>query len=99
MARLIDVDKLGIGRCNPDVFENKSYADGWNAAVTMIENAPAVDAEPVRRGKRLIIKTTEKNRYGCYGYRVKCSECGCEASFSNYCPNCGAKMEDKSQNE
>ena len=43
--RLIDADALGIGRCNPDIFENKAYAAGWNAAVDMIENAPTVDAK------------------------------------------------------
>lgn len=26
--RLIDVDALGIGRANPDVFEEKAYAWG-----------------------------------------------------------------------
>lgn len=31
MSRYIDADALGIGKANRDVFDNKSYADGWNA--------------------------------------------------------------------
>lgn len=58
-----------------------------------IENAPAVDAEPVRHGK-WIDKLSD-----CYwpGDKI-CSECGAEYSFckvQNYCPNCGARMDTK----
>ena len=61
---------------------------------SLIKDCPTVDAEPVRYAKRLITKSIEKDRYGCYPrYRIKCSECGYEAAFSKYCPNCGAKME------
>ena len=45
MSRYIDKDALGIGRANPEVFENKAYADGWNSAVDIILSAPAIDAE------------------------------------------------------
>ena len=38
---------LGIGKCNPDVFEDKGYAEGWNAAVGIIEAAPPADVRPV----------------------------------------------------
>lgn len=31
--------KLGIGRCNPEVFEDKSYAAGWNAVIEIMERA------------------------------------------------------------
>ena len=47
--RLIDLNALGIGKCNPDVFENRAYADGWNAAIKVIETAPTVDAVEVVR--------------------------------------------------
>lgn len=33
MSRYIDADALGIGKANRDAFENKAYADGWNAAI------------------------------------------------------------------
>ena len=55
--------------------------------VRLIDNAPAVDAEPVRRGE-WIPKT--------YSISV-CSVCE-QPHFAhveswNYCPNCGAKMD------
>lgn len=28
-----------------------------------------------------------------------CSECGCEHPIANYCPNCGAKMEEEDGNQ
>ena len=52
--RLIDADELGIGKANPDVFENKAYADGWNSAIDIINAAPTVDAVAVIRCKDCI---------------------------------------------
>ena len=51
MAEYIDRKALGIGKCNPDVFENKGYAEGWNSAIEIIENAPAADVVEVVRCK------------------------------------------------
>lgn len=66
-----------------------------------IEEAPAVDAEPVRHG-RWIPRGDDDSDAGMY----KCSECGDEryfgeevltseeaATYARYCPNCGAKMD------
>ena len=39
MSRYINIDSLGIGKANPDVFENKAYADGWNSAIDIIEKS------------------------------------------------------------
>ena len=65
-----------------------------------IIDAPAVDAEPVRHGKwlkpsRMLPPEYRENK--------RCSVCANFAlndrlgrvRLSNYCPNCGAKMEDK----
>lgn len=60
----------------------------------IIDNAPTIDAEPIRHGKWLM-----NDAYGTY-----CSECG-SASFeitgrqyskmkTRYCWQCGAKMDD-----
>ena len=96
--RLIDADALGIGRCNPDIFENKAYAVGWNEAVAMIENAPTVDAEPVQHGKWIAVEVEYIN-----DTLYKCSECHEDfvtidgmpgQNLYKYCPNCGAKMEE-----
>jgi hypothetical protein len=49
-----------------------------------IRNAPAADVEPVRHGQWLSV-------CGCI---VRCDLCKNEAAReSNYCPNCGAKMD------
>lgn len=57
----------------------------------VIENAPAVDAEPVRRGKWE--RTDEWDEW--YARVYKCSLCGGVAlgSKDDYCLNCGAKMD------
>lgn len=39
MKRYVDVDELGIGRANPDAFENKDYVDGWDSAISILEKA------------------------------------------------------------
>lgn len=55
-----------------------------------LEAAPTVGAAPVRHGRWV---NPHMNKYGhpCHN----CSECGFQASQKdrNYCPNCGAKME------
>lgn len=51
MSKCIKVEALGIGYANPDVFENKAYAEGWNSAVKIIKEAEIIDAEPVRHGR------------------------------------------------
>ena len=51
MSDYIDRAALGIGSCNRDVFENKSYADGWNAAVKILREAPVADVRKVRHGE------------------------------------------------
>lgn len=63
----------------------------------LIEDAPAVDAEPVRHGRW---------EYG-EDVDIQCSECGRDAMsdwmkytqvYSPYCPWCGAKMDGGADN-
>jgi predicted Zn-ribbon and HTH transcriptional regulator len=100
MSDYIDRAALGIGLCNRDVFENKGYADGWNAAVKILKEAPAADVQAVKHGKWKL----------CYeDWRMQiagdeCSACGFQhygtcISHYHYCPNCGAKMEDANNAE
>lgn len=95
MAEYIDRKALGIGKCNPDVFENKGYAEGWNSAIEIIENAPAADVVEVKHGKWI----ERENNYDTY---YDCSVCSESFVFIDgdpidnlyqYCPNCGAKMD------
>ena len=94
MGDYIDRVALGIGLCNRDVFENKGYADGWNAAVKILKETPAADVQAVKHGKWKL----------CYeDWRMQiagdeCPACGFQhygtcISHYHYCPNCGAKMD------
>ena len=49
--RLIDADALGINKAKREIFNDPKYADGWNSAIEVINNAPTVDAVPVVRCK------------------------------------------------
>ena len=60
--------------------------------LSCIDRVPAADVEPVRHGKW--IKTTDPNT------AYTCSRCDnwflCDTDIDfNYCPNCGAKMDEE----
>jgi rRNA maturation endonuclease Nob1 len=61
-----------------------SYADEFTRNYVQI---PTIELEPIRRGKWI-------ERWFGYGYKVRCSKCGClDDKRTDYCPHCGAKME------
>ena len=97
--RLIDADQLGIGKAKRSVFIEKAYADGWNSAIELINQAETVDAAPVVHGRWIEREDPMLDTY------YTCSACG-EAFYIEqtgdpvkdlftytYCPNCGAKMD------
>ena len=93
MAKYINVDDLGIGKCNPNVFEDKGYAKGWNAAIDIIEKAPAADVRPVVRATWE--KVMEQPYLRKHYHVVACSSCHKRGNQGwKYCPNCGARMEE-----
>lgn len=54
----------------------------------ILDEVPAADVQPVRRGKWI------DHQEGCWIY-AKCSECETVHDVrSNFCPNCGARMEE-----
>ena len=93
--RLIDADAL---------LKHEVEADRMGAMLVVgkgyILEAPEIDAVPVVRGewiqKHHIISLDNMTLTGTY---PTCSLCGYAwlgvAKNTNYCPNCGAKMEDK----
>ena len=96
--RLIDADVLMRTYAEFVAPSNRSdfaRIPTWNDAVSLLGSAPTVDAEPVRHGRWIYTGFME----------VKCSECSetfHELESTNYCPNCGAKMdggEDASKKE
>lgn len=90
MQRLIDADALKERK-----FPNgeSEYLTGWNDAISAIMTfQPTIDAEPVRHGKWIF---NPSDAFEAMFAKPKCSECGFEsADGGNYCPNCGARMDD-----
>ncbi len=49
--RLIDADSFKMWKLRRGVYKEKAYADGWNRAVELINQAETVDAAPVVHGR------------------------------------------------
>lgn len=79
----------------------EAYADG-ESAYDALENLPAADVAPVVRGKwKRVVDFTGVEAFGFKETVVVgwgCNVCGYEVDVSegsfNFCPNCGAKMEE-----
>ena len=73
--------------------QNKSTE--WYVVEDLIENAPSVSAERVGEWEKESVGTYYKTT------KITCSECGFVCCLQdllpkfNYCPNCGARMENK----
>lgn len=71
-----------------------------NQFIAMIDSAPTLDVQPVRRGEWV-----HGRRNGAYG--IWCSRCGTGwaespnyeviAASHNFCPNCGADMRGRNE--
>lgn len=91
--RLIDADALHVHR---GIDVGRNYG-GLRAVVfkRAIDNAPTIDAVPVKHGEWIGIMTEE----WCTFDECKCSVCGVVEYFTkgwkkfSYCPNCGSKMD------
>ena len=79
--RLIDADVL-----LEQMKHRKDYVGRPSDAVCLVEDAPTIEAEPIRRG-----------RWINHGSFVTCSVCNEEQYGIDtgrfYCQNCGAKMD------
>ena len=109
MARLIDADALSEHiKGLPTWFEDGggmwSCLDGYpnglfypEDIISSIENAPTVDAVEVVHGRWIpnFEYDFDRGEHRLTGYH--CDKCGIwTLKKSNYCPNCGARMDDKS---
>ena len=101
MAEYIDRTALGIGYADPKAFINPAHANGWNTAIQIINEAPSADVAPVRHAKWVLIDE-------CVNEGVYCSNChkkiyraeyANQKVKSNFCPNCGAKMDEEVSND
>ena len=90
MGRLIDAKKLKRAIMDMESPYSTFFVPDWVRVLVnrVIDKAPTVDAEPVRYGHwELPPECT---------IAVMCSECGYRDLIkSNYCPRCGAKMDEE----
>lgn len=92
--RLIDADNLYVysRKYTPDA---NSYDRGWSdALLEIVEHAPTIEPEQ-KKGKWIYNVNSES-----ISEEWDCSECG-QWIFekTNYCPYCGAKMEEELEPE
>ena len=83
--RAIDADALWM-----DVIHSMDYCDD---ILEIIERQPTIEER--KRGKWIpqnLNKSIGMISTAVY-YYPKCSVCGANANFTNFCPNCGAEME------
>lgn len=94
--RLIDADAL---REELDSILNWNTNNEYNMCsdtMVVIDNAPTIEAEPVRHG-RWIEKETSIQCSNCgkeYNDEIRCMCYGEDAEL-NHCPKCGATMNEK----
>ena len=96
--RLIDADKLDAEMYHKS-FEVDDGRNVWNSGLWIrykifeetLRDAPTIDDVPARHGRWIW------NDYGGFG-NYHCSECRkiciCNGDY-DYCPNCGARMDDE----
>lgn len=104
MARMIDADTL---RSNIDCCDIETYNDKLTI-IEQINEAPTVDAVEVVHGFWIDIRFDPmwRSMLATCSHckvrgevRVKANECGFAVPDSEYCPNCGAKMDLEEPNE
>lgn len=105
--RLIDADKLRKDIIDmPNCYNG--YSDTYDKAmiVDMIDEQSSVDAVPVKRGKWITCTSSEHwkcSECGCRaGYWFNEENSGIDSWemdfsewLSDYCPNCGARMDEE----
>ena len=90
--RYIEVNALmedRIWKCGGDPYDPyyMGYQDALDNVEVTIDNQPNADVVEVVHGRWTYMD-------GEYEIYMICSECGWDSDFrTDYCPNCGAKME------
>ena len=91
--RPIDADALKVHVCNMcDDGQRECKGDESCAILCWINEMPTIEAEPVRHGRWIPAKDVKK--WVSSDKFVLCTECEkLNSRKSNFCPNCGAKMD------
>ena len=90
MGKLIDADALIHGlRVDPAECPGCPEPEFLDDIISLLEEAPPVDAVPVRHGRWVMME-------GELAFWDECSECGKKilhrTPYYDFCPNCGANM-------
>lgn len=75
--------------------EDAGDRNGVETCIAVLEDAPAVDAEPVKYGKWRKTRSP-KGKIDLWPPTYECTECNSilfGSPRTNYCSNCGAKMD------
>lgn len=95
-VRLIDATRLHAQVFN-DNGGDLSKTENVAQILLRIENAPTIDAQPVKRGKWISEKVQKKDWKGIersYFQPNSCSVCHIGVAVrTKFCPNCGSKMD------
>lgn len=87
--RLIDAESVTM-----DILSTGKI--GKLTCIDLIKHSKTIDVTPVAHGQWRPIGKNKANRPDCF----ECTVCHkCEPYVSNYCPNCGAKLDMKISNE
>lgn len=105
--RLIDADALKKEMLKTYEYEYPTASGAFDEFASrivpnIISNAPTVDAEPVRHGHWIEAHDNDGLDYECSNRKCQCriSYNGAKVSGDfNYCPNCGAKMDEEAEHE
>ena len=77
--------------------EYDHYTSGFDEAVTRVENFPAADVAPVRHGRWDGDNCTVCKLPWNYNMTQDADDWGYFDPMPDYCPNCGAKMDEVSE--
>lgn len=78
------------------MIKHKGLHETSDAVLDALHNIPAADAVPVVHGKWKMVGADKRGRGGIF----VCSACDkCSAFTCDYCPNCGAKMDEEGDAE
>ena len=91
---LIDVDELELRKFTA-AGSMSEYGRGWNGALAaVVENAPTIEAEPVRHAKwrKSQVPVTKTHEFCCSACATYVSVFATNCYYK-YCPNCGARMD------
>lgn len=95
--RLIEANALLLHQRRAIMFYPSGEANEAVVTVAEINNAPTIEAEPVKHGRWVeAVRWIRTDGHKKSLRWKRCSNCGFRVKpkfAKNYCPNCGAKMD------